>query len=481
MELDNALADAIATQEQEIATWKKILKRRSNWKERSPKAEAQAKRKIKQAMDQVAELKAGIAARQLTAPIPGRVENLSVEEGEDVEEGSVVAVLINDNLMLARIPIDANEAALFNAGREITMGDGMVVTVHAVTDGQVTLSIENSDKKIKAGDSIHFKILRKRYSEAIVLSREQLLQDEAGHFVFVVNGKTARRADLKIGAEENGKVMVVEGLNSGDFIITHEVLSAKEGTLKPAIQCVVDGGRIRLVRKDPESGRFVKAEKVPVSEVEEVISPAVVEEEPEAEPEEEPEEKPETVITETPAVEMVSEEGVIPGNFFSVGAGVGYAQLHDDNFSDVYGGGMDLQFKLAYTLKGKYEFFLEVSYWQKEGLIEMINLDTKLVMAPLYIGAKYIFNQDGAFRPYLGLAWVVFNNKETHDFAPDANFDTRHGIGFLGGLYYSITPKLDVYGSVRYSHGKLQIEGFDQEADLGGIRFHLGMTYKFTR
>lgn len=477
MELDNALADAIATQKQEIATWKKILKRRSNWKERSPKAEAQAKRKIKAAMDQVAELEAGITARQLTAPIPGRIENLSLEEGMDVEAGSVVAVLINDNLMFARIPIEANEAALFNTGREITLGDGMVVTVHAVTDDQVTLSMENSDKKIKAGDSIQFKILRQRHPEAIVLSREQVLSDEIGQFVFVVNGKTARRAALKLGAEDNGKVLVADGLNAGEFVITHEVLSAKEGILKPAIQCVVDGGRIRLVRKDPETGRFVKAEKVPVSEVAETVTQPVVEEE----PEEKPEEKPETVIPEKPAVETITEEGLAPGNFFSLGVGAGYASLSDENFNDVYGGGFDAQFKLAYTLKGKYEIFIEVSYWQKEGVIEAIDLDTKLVMAPLYVGARYLFDTNSKFKPYLGLAWTVFNNKETNDFIPDASFDTQHGVCLLGGTYYSVGPNVDIYGTVRYDMGKKTIEGFDEEADLGGLRLHLGVVYKFTR
>jgi len=487
LELDNALADQIKAQEEEVSKWKTILKRRRNWKERSPRAEAQAERKIKEAAEQIETLKAEAVQRAIVTPMAGRIEGLTLEEGAEVTAGSVVARLVNDNRLFANLRVKPGEAGLFVAGSELTLDKDMVVTVKEVKDGVVVLEMDNLDKHLQPGDSVAFKMLKQRLPEAVVLSKGQILSDDEGAFVYLVNGKYAVRSALTLGAEENGMVLVVDGLNAGDHIITAEILSRKEGTLKPALQCLEDGKRIRMMRKDSESGRFVKAEKVEAMAVAEEAAetPEVTEEpeveQPQPEPQPEPEAEPEA---EVPAVEEEEESGVeqvARDNFFSLGLGAGYAKLHDENFGEVYGGGLDVQFKLAYTFKGQYELFLEVSYYKKSGVIELIDMETELVMAPIYIGGRYIFNPDGKVRPYLGLAWIVFNNKETHDFDPDASFDTRHGFALLGGLYYSLSPQVDLYGSVRYSSGKATFEDFEQDADLGGLRLHAGVVYKFTR
>jgi RND family efflux transporter MFP subunit len=472
--IDNALADQIKTQEDEVNKWQRTLKARQNWKERSERAEAQAERKIEEASARLEELKANAEDRMIKSPVSGQIRSLSVEKDAEVGEGAAVAVVVNDKKMLAVTPVDEEDKTLFSEGQQISLEPAGEITavVVAVDEGDVTLAIDNSDKKLGGVAALEFKRLKKEYQDVVVLPKGKILQDEGGSFVYTVADKIAKKSYLKVGPVEDNKALILEGLLAGDYLICAEILSPKEGTLREEFVCIEDGVKIAVMEKDPESGQFKKAKRIK-------MAGKAVEEEPVEVVEEKEEIKKEEVVEEKK--EEVAEEPVeeaVGRNYFSFGLGAGYVSKTDENFKDVYGGGFSGLFHLSYNIKGTYEIFFEIAYYKKSGMIETINLESELLMVPLYLGGKYVFNT-GRIKPYLGLAWAVFNVKETNDFRSDTNYHTTHGVSLLGGAYFSLGKKFDLFGGLRYDIGKVTIEEFNEEADLAGIRFHLGFLYNF--
>jgi membrane fusion protein (multidrug efflux system) len=478
--IDNALADQIKIQEDEVNKWQRILKARQNWKERSERAEVQAQRMIEEASARLEELKANAEDRMIKSPVSGQIRSLNVEKDAEVGEGAVVAVVVNDKKMLAVVAVGPEDRALFSEGQQIPLepdGDIYAVVVD-VGEGDVTLAIDNSAKKLEGTAALTFKRLKKEYQDVVVLPKGKILQDEGGSFVYTVADKIAKKSYLKVGPVEDDKALILEGLQVGDYLICAEILSPKEGTLREEFACIEDGVKVAVMEKDPESGQFKKAKKIK-------MAPKAVEEEPvevvEEKKEEEVKEVKKEEVVEEKEAEVVEEpvEERAARSYFSLGLGAGYVNKFDENFKEVYGGGFSGLFHLSYNIKGNYEIFVEIAYYKKAGIIETINLESELLMIPLYLGGKYIFNTSGKIKPYIGLAWAVFNVKETNDFQPDTNYHTTHGVSLLGGTYFSLGKKIDLFGGLRYDIGKVTIEEFNEEADLSGIRFHLGFLYNF--
>ena len=262
----------------------------------------------------------------------------------------------------------------------------------------------------------------------------------------------------------------------GDHLITGEVLSVKEGTLKDKIECVKDGGKIVSMQKDPETGKYKKVKEGEVRKLtaeKKVVKKEVKKEKVKAKP-------PKKVVKKKEPKKAETLTDVAARNYFGIGLGLGYVSKTDENFKDIYGDGLSTMFHLSYTIQDKYEAFIDIAYYTGSGVIDIIELDTEVVLAPIYVGAKYLFDA-GKLKPYLGAAWTVFNIKETNDYNPDSNFNTNHGFSLLAGLYYKLSDKLNLFGDFRYDIGKVTIENFDEEADLAGIRFHLGLTYNFSK
>lgn len=480
--VDNALQDQLKTQEGEVSKWQRILKARQNWKERSPRAEAQAQKKVEEESAKLEEMKVNAQDRMIKSPIAGQVVSLPVEKDAEITEGTIFAKIVNSKKMLAVVPIDEEDRALFSVGQQIVLQSDAeaYAKVIAIGDGSVTLFIDNSDKKFDSAATLKFKLLRQAYQDAVVLTKSNVLEDDGGSFVYTVVDKTAKKTYLKTGPVEDNKVLVLEGVNIGDYMIYAEIISLKEGTVREELVCVEDGVRVVVMEKDPETEKFQKAKKV------KMMKPAAEEEEEPVEPVEVKKEevkKEEIKKEEVVEEEKVEEEPVekVVRNYFSLGLGAGFVNKFDENFKEVYGSGFSGLFHLSYTIKSKFEIFINISHYKKTGIIEVINLESDLLMVPLYVGGKYIFNTSGKIKPYLGLAWAVFNVKETNDFRQDTNYNTSHGMSLLGGVYFSLSNKLDLFGGLRYDIGKVTIEEFNEEADLSGIRFHLGFLFNFSK
>jgi len=472
--IDDGLAKQIKDLENEVDKNKTILRKRQGWKERSAKAEQQAERWVKEAEAKLAEAKAAMPNYTITAPADGQIKSLSAAVDAEVSEGDVLAEIENTGKMFAEIAVSGDDLALFSEGQQITVAfkeisDTYTAVVDAISDGKVILSIENKVKEIKENYTVMFKLLKEKHEKAVVVAKDYVIKDETGVYAYSVNGKYARRADLKITAMTGDDLLVAEGLAMGDEIIVSEILSAKEGTVKEAFECVRDNVKIRPMVKDPVKGVFVKrkigvkkfVKKEPVVK-EPVIKEPVKEEKP--------------VKVKKPKVKK--EKPAAPAeNYFMAGVGPGIIYVNQTSWADVYSkGNIGFGLKLAYVLKNRFEFFGEVNYMSVTGEVYDITStgvaptgeESKFTNFPIYFGAKYLLNLGDKFTPFIGIAGVMSQITEDNIIAKESM--STFGASILIGTYFNITDQISLDLCLKYDRVKFTNEEFDVESDMSGAR-----------
>ena len=168
-------------------------------------------------------------------------------------------------------------------------------------------------------------------------------------------------------------------------------------------------------------------------------------------------------------------------NSLDLGVGFGYCSMVDGTFKSVYSSGLfNVLLNISYNINYNYEIFLNVGYLNKKGIIEIVNEETTITMMPIYIGGKYLFKTNSKIKPYVGIAGVIFRVKEKNKYNPDASFESTFGLTLVGGVRLKVSKKIDLFADIRYDFAKMSIENFDEKADLGGGKLHVGFVYKFS-
>ncbi len=436
-----------------VKKWQEILYKRQHWKERSPRAEKQAEDQLMEAEELLAQKEDDLANTQIQAPFDGKVMYI-VSEGEPLEAGAIAFRIATDHLMKVSIP--ESDAELFKHDMEIKVFcqevEAEILASVSKTEEKTKILLNNEDFKLSEGMKVNFRVLFKLHEEVIVLSENEILKDQDGSFVYVVDGKFASKRKLELGPVEEGKVLVLSGLNIDDEVII------------TGIECLKDRKKIKVMVWDEKKGKLRARKKKEEIEIEKIV--------------------PEEIEIERVPVEKVIKKK----NFWRVGAGAGYYMVTDDLFTEIYGSSTLSGFVTAsFTIKEKVEIFFSVAYVTKNGEFTISEEDTKLIMIPFYIGIKYIIKKTKKFEPFVGAALVRYNLKEvlpaSTEYHPETetNYHSNFGAAILAGTYWSIGSKLDFIFSLKYDISQSPIEELDEKINLSGLRAFIGLTYSFGR
>ncbi len=112
---------------------------------------------------------------------------------------------------------------LLTAANEIL--DGFVVAVkRGIVFGETEIVVGvTSAGALKDGDFASATITIPRKEPVTVIPRSALLQSSQGTFVYVVNGDAYLRTAVIAGNEANGKIEIIDGLFTGDEVVTRPV------------------------------------------------------------------------------------------------------------------------------------------------------------------------------------------------------------------------------------------------------------------
>ncbi len=180
------------------------------------------------------------AALTLRAPIAGVVETAPLAPGDLAAQGAAVAKLGALGGLRVRLGVEAQAAAGIKTGAAVRLaplagGQEQTVTVTSVDprqDPQTRLAsviVRAPAGAFAPGQPLRGEIVVRQEPAATVIPRAAVLYDQEQPYVFVVQNSAAHRRDLKLGAENDDKVAVVQGLAPGDRVVVEGASALDDG------------------------------------------------------------------------------------------------------------------------------------------------------------------------------------------------------------------------------------------------------------
>jgi membrane fusion protein (multidrug efflux system) len=259
-ELDQALA-ALALARANFERADSLLKRGAG----TPQAVDQARATLLTDEAAVELARAKFDKMEIRAPFAGVIGLRKVSIGDYVGPGTdIVNLEVIDRLkvdfrvpelLLASLKPGQNIAIQVDAfpGRSFA---GVVYAIDPLVDAAgrsilLRATIDNPEGMLRPGLFARVTLTVEARRNAIFVPEASLVPVGDQHFVFrVVDGK-ASFTKVKLGARTAGEVVVLEGLNPNDVVVTAGILKIRDGM---AVQIVAPGGAAPAQKPTPPSG-----------------------------------------------------------------------------------------------------------------------------------------------------------------------------------------------------------------------------------
>jgi len=191
----------------------------------------------------VALAEAKLAKMQIRAPFAGVVGIRNVSVGDYVKDGQELVNI--EDIATLKVDFRLPEATLpqLKLGQPLEMtadalpGEKFAATLDAV-DPLVEASgrslslrarLANPDGKLRPGMFVRVRLTLAEKPAALMLPEQALVPDPAGAFVYRVSDGKAEKVKVKTGLRRNAEVEIVEGLATGDVVVSAGQLKLRPG------------------------------------------------------------------------------------------------------------------------------------------------------------------------------------------------------------------------------------------------------------
>ena len=172
----------------------------------------------------------------VTAPVTGRLTNLTMQLGQSLKPGDQVGQI--DSEATWKLVADVDEFYLNRlvVGQEASGDSGIRLNVikvlPAVDSGRFRVElgfVGPAKTSLKRGQTLDIRVTLGSTAPALVAQVGSWLDGNVGSFVFVVDkdGRHARRKTIRIGRRNPEQVEILYGLSAGDRIVTSNISSLK--------------------------------------------------------------------------------------------------------------------------------------------------------------------------------------------------------------------------------------------------------------
>lgn len=181
---------------------------------------------------------------KIRAPISGVISSRDVKLGQSIAASEVAFRITDTSELLAYLSIPQAELAKFSPGQFATLKvDAMPDVTYAATIVRIsptidmrngtfraTAFVDNSSGELAPGMFARFSIAYDRHSDALVIPRAALIEEDDQTSVYVVaDGSVARRV-IQVGIESEEVVEVIGGLGSDEEIVVTGQSSLRDGS-----------------------------------------------------------------------------------------------------------------------------------------------------------------------------------------------------------------------------------------------------------
>ena len=181
---------------------------------------------------------------KIRAPIDGVVSARDIKLGQSIDASDVAFRITDTSELLAYLQIPQAELGKFSAGQHATLTvDADPRMTYTATIARIsptidvrngtfraTAFIDNPSGELAPGMFARFSIAYDRHTDALVIPRAALIEEDDQSSVYVVaDGAVTRRA-IEIGIESGNLVEVVRGLDSDEEVVVTGQASLRDGS-----------------------------------------------------------------------------------------------------------------------------------------------------------------------------------------------------------------------------------------------------------
>ena len=219
------------------------------WRTRVQTAAAE----VSQAQAALAQAKLNLRDAFVRAPVSGIIQTRTVQTGQYVQPGTVMATLVRRDPLLLRFQVPAQEAlpirpgmpVRFTVGEEPTPHTAQITHVAAAASSasrmvDITANVVNSNQAaLRPGAFARVVVPVGDRVEAPVIPQTAIRPSERGFLAFVVENGQARQRVLTLGMRTaDGQVEVRSGIAAGEMLVVRGAEALREGA-----QVKVEGRR----------------------------------------------------------------------------------------------------------------------------------------------------------------------------------------------------------------------------------------------
>ncbi len=173
-----------------------------------------------------------IESMEVRAPVSGHLSSISAEIGQKINPGQRIGQIDNLEKFKIRAGIDQyyNAKVLSGTKGKFTLeGESYEVEVTKIYPEIINNQfiadmafIGEPPEGIKRGQTLTIELNFSEAEERLMVTKGGFFQETGGRWVYMISedGKTASRADIRLGRQNPRYVEVLEGLKEGDRVIT---------------------------------------------------------------------------------------------------------------------------------------------------------------------------------------------------------------------------------------------------------------------
>lgn len=212
-----------------------------------------ARRQVDVAKDTLRAAEDAISHLVVRSPIRGTVLELSVVSGATASQGGNVAQVADTGSLVVKAKVPSTDVRMVTVGQPVSInlggkraaGSVRSVAPKAETSGQgatvaVTIDFDSQPADVPPNSAAFVEIQVRKRTGVQSLPRGPYLGSSREMFVYVIEGSGAVQRDVRFGGVFGNMIEVVDGLSSGERVITSSYEEFKD---RRKIKVVPEGGR----------------------------------------------------------------------------------------------------------------------------------------------------------------------------------------------------------------------------------------------
>ena len=193
---------------------------------------------------EIAQAKLEITRTQIRAPFSGYITSRTVELGQRVRALDPLFKIGSFSPLLADVFVSDRDSRNVKPNQQVTIKLGAeggeeyrahVERISPIVDQatgtvKVTVQLNDSGGAVRPGAFIRVAIRTDTHSDALLIPKKAVLEEDGENYVYLADGKAAKRAKINVGYESDTQVEILGGLKGGEKVVVAGQGALKEGT-----------------------------------------------------------------------------------------------------------------------------------------------------------------------------------------------------------------------------------------------------------